>query len=101
MYRFDHPDPARNHGLGACHGTEIPFVFGTAGLDELEPRLGPEPSQAVADRVHQVWVDFITRCDPGWAPYDPVTRTTGLLTDEVTATEDPDGTERACWNGVR
>ena len=76
-------------------------MFGTAGLDELGPRLGPEPSQAVADRVHQVWVDFITRCDPGWAPYDPVTRTTGLLTDEVTATEDPDGTERACWNGIR
>jgi para-nitrobenzyl esterase len=101
MYRFDHPDPARNQGLGACHGVEIPFVFGTAGLDELGPRLGPEPSQAVADRVHQVWVDFITRCDPGWAPYDPVSRTTGLLTDEVTATEDPDGTERACWHGIR
>ena len=101
MYRFDYPGPDRNHELGACHGVEIPFVFGTAGRAELEPRLGPEPSQAVADRVHRVWVDFIIRCNPGWAPYDPVTRTTGLLTDEVTAAGDPDGAERACWDGVR
>jgi para-nitrobenzyl esterase len=101
MYRFDHPDPASNHNLGACHGVEIPFVFGTTGHADAEPRLGPEPSQAAADRMHRVWVDFITRCDPGWAPYDPVTRTTGLLAEELTADGDPDGAERACWDGVR
>jgi para-nitrobenzyl esterase len=101
MYRFDHPEPASNHNLGACHGVEVPFVFGTTGLAEAEPRLGPAPSEAVADRVHRVWVDFITRCHPGWAPYDPVTRTTGLLAEEVIADGDPDGQERAVWDGIR
>jgi para-nitrobenzyl esterase len=101
MYRFDHPEPGRNHDLGACHGVEIPFVFDTARGAGLEPRLGPRPGQAVADRVHQVWVDFITGGDPGWAPYDPDSRTTGLLTDVVTATGDPAGRERATWDGIR
>jgi para-nitrobenzyl esterase len=101
MYRFDHPEPASNHDLGACHGVEIPFVFDTAGGADLEPRLGSQPSQATANRVHQVWVDFITRGAPGWAPYDPETRTTGLLTDVVTAADDPAGHERAAWDGIR
>ncbi len=101
MYRFDHPEPASNHDLGACHGVEIPFVFDTAGGAELEPRLGSQPSQATANRVHQVWVDFITRGAPGWAPYDPETRTTGLLTDVVTVADDPAGRERAAWDGIR
>jgi para-nitrobenzyl esterase len=101
MYRFDHPEPASNHDLGACHGVEIPFVFDTAGGAGLEPRLGSQPSQATASRVHQVWVDFMTRGGPGWAPYDPETRTTGLLTDVVTAADDPAGRERAAWAGIR
>jgi para-nitrobenzyl esterase len=48
-----------------------------------------------------VWVDFITRADPGWAPYDTTRRTTGLLSDTVTPADDPDGGERALWTGIR
>ena len=59
MYRFDYPAPAANYGLGACHGAEIPFVFDTLGLPSVRPRLGSSPSQAVADRVHRVWVSFV------------------------------------------
>jgi para-nitrobenzyl esterase len=101
MYRFDHPDPQDNHGLGACHGIEIPFVFDTIALDELRPRLGEAPAQAVADQVHQVWVNFITRGDPGWARYDTASRTTALLGEAIRATDDPDGDERARWDGIR
>ncbi|MBV9792820.1 MAG: carboxylesterase/lipase family protein [Actinobacteria bacterium] len=101
MYRFDHPEPGDNHELGACHGVEVPFVFDTISRDELEPRLGSAPNQAAADQVHKVWVDFITGGEPGWAPYDPAARTTGLLDEEVTAAGDPDGRERAVWDGIR
>jgi para-nitrobenzyl esterase len=101
MYRFDRPEPSDNHRLGACHGAEIPFVFDTAALDELRPRLGEAPAQAVADQVHQVWVNFITRGDPGWAAYDPASRTTALLTEHIEATGDPAGDERSRWDGIR
>jgi para-nitrobenzyl esterase len=101
MYRFDLPEPADNHRLGACHAAEIPFAFDTVTRPELRPLIGDAPSQAVADRVHRVWVDFITHGEPGWAPYDPATRTTGLLTADVSVVDDPAGDERAVWEGVR
>jgi len=101
MYRFDHPEPEDNHGFGACHAAEIPFVFDTATRPELRPLIGDAPSPAVADQAHRVWVDFISRGDPGWARYDVEQRTTGLLSDTVTAADDPDGAERALWDDIR
>jgi para-nitrobenzyl esterase len=101
MYRFDRPEPRDNHRLGACHGVEIPFVFDTITRDELPARLGGAPSQAVADQVHRVWVNFVTSGDPGWAPYDIARRTTGLLTDTISAVDDPADDERALWEGIR
>jgi len=100
MYRFDRPEPQANGGLGACHGAEIPFVFDTVTHPEVRPRIGP-PAQPVADRLHGVWVDFITRGEPGWARYDAVSRTTGLLTEDISPVDDPDGDERALWEGIR
>ena len=101
MYRFDHPEPQDNRRLGACHAAEIPFVFDTATRAELRPLIGDTPSQAVADQAHRVWVDFITRGDPGWARYDAARRTTALLTKTVTPVDDPDGDERALWTAIR
>ena len=100
MYRFDYPSPAANHGLGACHGVEVPFVFGNVGLAEAS-LIGDTPSQSVADQAHRVWVDFITRGDPGWAAYDTGRRTTGLLAESLTVADDPAGDERARWDGIR
>ena len=101
MYRFDRPEPHDNHRLGACHGAEIPFVFATISRDDVRPRIGDTPSQAVADQAHTAWVDFITRGHPGWARYDTVSRTTGLLSERINAAGDPAASERACWGGIR
>jgi para-nitrobenzyl esterase len=101
MYRFDHPEPRDNRGFGACHGVEVPFAFDTITRDEIRPLIGDTPSQAVADQVHRVWVNFIAHGDPGWAPYDAARRPTGLLADTITAVADPAGGERALWDGIR
>ena len=101
MYRFDLPEPADNHRLGACHAAEIPFAFDTVTRPDVRPLIGDAPSQAVADRVHRVWVDFITSGDPGWAPYDPARRATALLAQDVSVVDDPAGAERAVWEGIR
>jgi len=101
MYRFDRPEPQDNHRLGACHGAEIPYVFDTVSLDNVRARLGETPAQAVADQVHRVWVNFITQGDPGWARYDTASRTTALLSEAASATDDPAGDERARWDGIR
>ena len=100
-YRFDYPAPEENHRLGACHGAEVPFVFDTITRADVRPRIGHIPSQAVADQVHKVWVDFITSGDPGWPAYDTTSRTTGLLSDTISAVDDPAADERARWEGIR
>jgi para-nitrobenzyl esterase len=51
--------------------------------------------------MHRVWVDFIARGEPGWAPYDTGHRTTGLLTSTIRTAADPAGDERAVWEGIR
>ncbi|MFD9701167.1 carboxylesterase/lipase family protein [Lentzea sp. NPDC059081] len=101
VYRFDHPDPAANHGFGACHGAEIPFVFDTATRADVRPRIGDAPSQAVADNLHGTWVSFITAGEPGWARYTPESRAVGLLTEKVEEVGDPSGDERVLWDGIR
>jgi len=101
MYRFDYPEPADNHGYGAAHAVEVPFAFDNLDRSQSPALLGDAPSQAVADRVHRIWVDFITRGDPGWAPYDTAGRTTGLLTDDVLVVDDPAADERVLWEGIR
>ena len=101
MYRFDYPEPDDNHGYGASHAVEVPFAFDTLARNQSPALMGDAPSQAVADRVHRVWVDFITRGDPGWAPYDTASRTTGLLTQDVLVVDDPAADERVLWDGIR
>jgi para-nitrobenzyl esterase len=101
VYRFDHPEPDANRRLGACHAVEIPFVFDTTARDEVWPLIGDTPSPATAETAHHAWVSFIADGDPGWSPYDPGTRATGLFTDKLTEVNDPSGDERALWDGIR
>jgi para-nitrobenzyl esterase len=72
-----------------------------ATREELRPLIGDAPSSIVADRAHRVWVDFVASGDPGWARYDVERRTTGLLSDAVSAADDPAGDERALWDSIR
>lgn len=59
MYEFDWRSPACDGELGACHGIEMPFVFKTLP-SVTGPRglAGMDPPQALADRVHDLWVGF-------------------------------------------
>jgi para-nitrobenzyl esterase len=101
MYRFDHPSPEDNGGLGSCHAVEIPFVFDTTDRPDAHPLVGDSPSSAVADTMHGAWVSFVTEGTPGWAPYETSSRTMAVITDKVAEVDDPDGDERVLWDGIR
>jgi para-nitrobenzyl esterase len=85
VYEFDWRSPACEGELGACHAIELPFVFKT--LDRARgPRgfAGEDPPQAMADRIHQIWVDFATDGSLPWPEFDARTRNVHLLgTDET------------------
>jgi para-nitrobenzyl esterase len=77
VYLFSWPSPAMGGWLGACHGLEIAFVFGTHGRGELARFTG---SGADADRLAETmmdcWIAFARTGDPStdavaWPPYGP------------------------------
>jgi para-nitrobenzyl esterase len=96
MYEFAWRSP--NHGLGACHALELGFVFDnlTAEPDGLA---GPNPPQALADRMHRHWVAFAATGDPGWERFDPSTRLVRMFDGPGDATvTDPRGDVRKLWD---
>jgi para-nitrobenzyl esterase len=76
-YRFDWAPPLAAGRIGACHGIELPFVFGAI----LEPWLGPWSLSApgarkLGHRVQEAWLAFAKTGHPGhsslpyWPRYD-------------------------------
>jgi para-nitrobenzyl esterase len=68
-YEFGWPSPQWRGRLGAAHGVELPFVFGNLHTTTGQELTGPRPPTALAATMHQGWVAFAQRGDPGWAPY--------------------------------
>jgi para-nitrobenzyl esterase len=70
-YLFAHRSDACGGRLGACHGGELPYVFGT-----LDTARGPNgiagehPPVELAQRMQAAWVRFAATGDPGWPARD-------------------------------
>lgn len=50
---------------------------------------GTHPPQALADRTHRIWVDFISRGHLPWPAFEPSTRMVYSLKDGEAHTEPP------------
>ncbi|GAA4782622.1 carboxylesterase family protein [Actinomycetospora chlora] len=82
--------------LGACHGIDVPLVFGnlTAGqpaalLDDLDA------AETVSARMRAAWVGFATRGDPGWPTFD--TGDVALLDVDTSVAPYPETVSRELW----
>ena len=100
MYEFAWRSPQFAGLLGACHGLEIPFVFDTLA-NGMEPLMGSDPPQALADTMHAAWVSFAATGDSGWPQYDLDRRSTMRLDTTSAVVDDPRSAERELWRGAR
>jgi carboxylesterase type B len=100
MYEFAWHSPLFGGRLGACHGSEIAFVFDSlgSGSDSLA---GGDPPQQLADTMHRAWIAFATHGDPGWPRYDLPRRATMRFDTTPEVVDDPRARERLLWEGVR
>ncbi|MEU1297069.1 carboxylesterase family protein [Streptomyces sp. NPDC005840] len=103
-YEFAWRSPAADGRLGACHGVELPFVFGLVGRIDTGvlgiPGTDPDVL-ALAGATHAAWVAFARDGDPGWPRFTadrPAVRRLDVAGSLTLAT---DGPERALWRGVR
>lgn len=89
FYEMDWRSPAFDGELGAAHAVDVPFVFDTLHTGEgRKGFLGENPPQALADRIHRIWVDFARDGSAPWPEYDDRTRQVYALEKGV-ADRDP------------
>ena len=86
---FDWPSTAAGGRLGAAHGVDLAFVFDNLGV-VTGPRgmAGTHPPQEFADRVHGLWVRYVTDGSLPWPEFDGEQRLVRQLWNEVTVREE-------------
>ncbi len=90
VYELAWPAPAYGGALGACHGLDVPLLFGTFAADlglMLFAGVGSSPeAEALSSRFRTAWTAFATTGDPGWPAYDTARRPTQVFdTDSAVA----------------
>jgi para-nitrobenzyl esterase len=99
---FEHPSPALDGRLGACHAMMLPFAFGTYDHSSCATLAGTTVNRQLTERVaitaQSVWARFAATGDPGWTAYTTGSRTTGRIADAITSQSDPFVAERYAWN---
>jgi len=110
MYRFDWSSGIlKLLGLRACHGLEMPFVFGT-----FESRLGKKFTtlankkqvKILSTVMMQAWINFAKTGNPNpagrtdWQSYNSTARSTRILDKKIYTINDPKSKERKAWTGL-
>ncbi|GAB2870726.1 carboxylesterase family protein [Streptomyces deserti] len=103
VYELTWPAPAHGGAFGACHGLDVPLLFGTYQAD-LGALLfaGVESSpeaEALSSRFRASWTAFARGGDPGWPAYDTERRLVQVLDAEPVVTAYPEETSRRLWEG--
>jgi len=107
LYQFEWESPARRGELGACHGLEVPFVWGTVGKNG-NPRftgVGEEADQ-LSRQMMDAWLAFAKTGDPshpgigGWPAYSAEHRHTMIFGRHCSTQTAPFEEERAVWDAL-
>lgn len=110
MYRFDWSSgPLKIAGLRACHGVELPFVFGNfnTGVGKLVLLMAKKkPIYRISEQMQQAWINFARTGNPNdtgteaWQSYNPAERSTLIFDRSVYTVKDPNAEKRAIWTGL-
>ncbi|MFE6161535.1 carboxylesterase/lipase family protein [Streptomyces sp. NPDC056486] len=100
VYELTWHAPGMDGVLGACHGLDVPLVFGN--LDRGQPAAligeGPPPeAEALSARMRAAWTAFAAHGDPGWPAYDAGQRLVQLFDTRPAVTAYPEESSRRIW----
>jgi para-nitrobenzyl esterase len=110
MYRFDWSSPLlRMVGLRACHGVELPFVFGNfdKGIGKwLTAGANKKTVHRISNQVQQHWVNFARYGNPDpdgksqWQKYNSDKRYTMIFDRKTYLSIDPADVHRKAWGSL-
>ncbi|MGW5238815.1 carboxylesterase/lipase family protein [Monashia sp. NPDC004114] len=97
LYELTWPAPGMGGVLGACHGLDVPLVFGNLTLGQPAMLIGDPTPEAVAlsEQMRRAWTAFATTGDPGWPSYD--TGSVRLFDARPAVTAYPEQVSRQIW----
>ncbi len=106
-YLFGYAPRLLRKRLGACHGLEIPFVFGTLRSRYLAPVLATSANaRRLSESMMDAWLAFARHGRPAhdglqqWSPYRADKRATLVLKAHPELRADPFGEARAVFERV-
>jgi para-nitrobenzyl esterase len=103
MYELTWPTPGAGGVLGACHGLDVPLLFGTfeADLGRLLFAGSGVPAEAeeLSARFRQAWTEFARTGDPGWPAYEDEGRLVQVFDAKPEVRPYPEETSRRLWEG--
>jgi para-nitrobenzyl esterase len=106
-YLFTWRTPVFGGVLGATHALDLPFVWDNLHQPGAQLFTGDgDDLQALADAMHRAWIAFARDGDPShpglptWPAYDTHARPTMVFDTRCDLVADPDGAERAAWDGA-
>ncbi|NWF25736.1 carboxylesterase family protein [Streptomyces sp. PKU-EA00015] len=100
VYELAWPAPGMGGALGACHGLDVPLVFGNLNRGQPAMLVGETPSpeaEALSVRMRAAWASFAAHGDPGWPAYDIGQRLVQLFDIPSTVTAYPEERSRLIW----
>jgi para-nitrobenzyl esterase len=100
LYELTWAAPGMGGAMGACHGLDVPLVFGNLdrGQTALLIGAGPPPEAVqLSAWMRAAWTGFATHGDPGWPAYDSPQRLTQLLHADPVVVAYPEQSSRLIW----
>jgi para-nitrobenzyl esterase len=86
--------------MGACHGLDVPLVFGNLSGTTPATLLGDGPTpgaETLSAEMRAAWTGFATDGDPGWPAYDPDRRLTRVFDNPSAVMAYPEERSRSIW----
>jgi para-nitrobenzyl esterase len=99
LYELTWQAPGLGGALGACHGLDVPLVFGNLTSGQPAVLLGDDLAEAetVSAQMRSSWTRFATDGHPGWPPYDAERRLTRVFDTEPAVVSYPEEASRRIW----
>lgn len=103
LYELLWSSPAMGGALGACHGLDLPLLFGdfsSVGARMLAGEQAPTAETlALSGEIRRSWAAFAVHGDPGWPGYETGRRLTRLLDVDPGTAPYPEELSRRIWDG--
>ena len=100
VYELTWPAPGMGGILGACHGLDVPLVFGNLDRGLPAMLIGEPPSpeaETLSARMRAAWTAFAAHGDPGWPAYEADQRLVQRFDTEPDVTAYPEEASRLIW----